>query len=131
MNPGRYFNRRRPLPGDPAGGAIFDTGGAGDGDDRLSQGFRALPAVYNNGGVVKPVAYLSFLISYQAAFAAAGFVNEGGFIVNINGVAVINYSLVTSSLQLGPLPFGTVETCDTLTKDGLTNITRLLARLGP
>jgi len=122
--------------------AIGAGGGSDGGDggaDALLAGGAITPfaAVYDDGGVVKPVSYIANVYGpLVALFAAAGFTVEGttpgtGFIVNVNGVAVPDSPLLTSTSQLGPMPFGTVETSYTLTKDGLTNVSRLLVRLGP
>ena len=128
--------RRVPNPRFTNEGA-GDGGGGGDGGDGGGDALFAggaivpFPAVYNDGGVVKPVSYIAGVNGpLVALFAAAGFTVEAGFIANVNGVAVTS-SFLTSTSQLGPLPFGTVESNTYLTKDGLTNVTRLLVRLGP
>jgi hypothetical protein len=114
-----------------------DAGGGGDGGDGGGEALFAggaivpFPAVYNDGGVVKPVSYIAGVNGpLVALFAAAGFTVEPGFIANVNGAAVSS-PFLTSTNQLGPLPFGTAEIITTLTKDGLTNVTRILVRLGP
>ena len=119
-----------------AGGGA-DGGDGGGGELFASGAITPFAAVYNDGGVVKSVSYIANVYGpLVALFAAAGFTVEGttpgtGFIVNVNGVAVPDSPFLTSTSQLGPLPFGTVETSYTLTKDGLTNVSRLLVRLGP
>lgn len=115
--------------------------GAGNGFDGSDGGgsvinaamlLEVFPAVYDDGGVVKRVGYISNVLGpFVALFAAAGFTVEDGFIVNDTGAAYYPKKLLTSTSQLGPLPFGTVESSTTLTKDGLINVSRLLVRLGP
>ena len=113
-----------------AGGSDSGDGGA----DALLAGGAITPfaAVYNDGGVAKPVSYIANVYGpLVASFAAAGFAVESGFIVNANGVAVPGASLLTSTSVTGPLPFGVSEYCDTLTKNGTSNVARYLVRLGP
>ena len=118
--------------GTSSGGGGDDGGDGGGGSLFAGGAIEPFAAVYDDGGVVKLVSYIANVHGpFIASFAAAGFAVEGGFIVNSNGVAIPGANLLTSTNQLGPLPFGTVEISTTLTKDGLTNVTRLLVRLGP
>ena len=118
-------------PGDEGG-----VGGGSDGGDGGDDGFRnalftLLPAVYDNGGVAVQVSYVSTALGpLEAAFAAVGYATEGGFIVNEDGTANVR-SLVTATAPSGPPPMGVAELNTLLTKDGATNITRWIVRLGP
>ncbi len=120
---------------DEAGG---NSGGAdgSDGNDggasMIFGGLTVFPSVYDDGGVVKQVGYISNVFGpFVAMFAAAGFAPEAGFIVNEYGAAFPGKTLLTSTSVIGALPFGTAESNAMLTKDGVTNITRWLVRLGP
>lgn len=89
------------------------------------------PAVYNNGGVVADVDYISELRNRYPEFKALGFVEESGFIANVGGVAKYRTFLTSTTSPAGPLPIGTAEYNSNLTKDGVTNVERWLVRIGP
>ena len=105
--------------------------GGGGGDAVYSANMTLFPAVYNNGGVVADVNYIMTAGLFAAPFAAAGFASENGFIANVGGVATPGITFLTSTGVLGALPLGTAEFFTTLTKDGVTNLSRWLVRLGP
>lgn len=136
--PGRSPTRGLRFFQDEAGGGSGggDSGsgsGDGGGDIFLAQsGLTVFPAVYNNGGVVADVSYIMTAGGpFTALFAAAGFASESGFIANVAGVATPGVTFLTSTSVLGALPLGTAENFSTLTKDGVTNLSRWLVRLGP
>jgi hypothetical protein len=136
LNAAYFSNPTFPrLLGDDDTGTGGDNDGGGDGggsDLNRSGAFTLFPAVYNDGGTVKPVGYLqNTLATFLADYAAAGFTPEGGFLVNVNGVAVAGVTFMTATGAYTAPPFGTPETLTTLTKDGITNITRTLIRFGP
>jgi len=114
-----------------SGGGDGGDGGGGGGDAVYAAGMTLFPAVYNNGGVVADVSYIMTAGQFAALFTAAGFAPESGFIANVAGVATPGVTFLTSTNQLGAIPFGTVENNNYLTKDGITNVSRLLVRLGP
>jgi len=131
--PGRSPTRGLRFFQDEAGSGSGGAGeGAGSGGGDALSALTLFPAVYNNGGVVADVSYIMTAGGpFTALFAAAGFVAEGGFIANVGGVATPGITFLTSTSVLGALPFGTAENFTTLTKDGVTNLTRWLVRLGP
>jgi hypothetical protein len=106
-----------------------DGGGGGEG---IARPFLLFPAVFNDGGAVVPVSYLSDILSPDllAQFAAVGYAVETGFLANVDGEAVAT-AFVAAVSPTGSPPFGTAELFDDLTKDGVTNLSRWLVRLGP
>lgn len=128
-----YFNlpvHPRFIGGEDSGSDGGDGGDGGGGDLRKAL-FTVLPAVYDNAGVAVPVAYVSQAFgTLEAAFLSAGYAVEPGFLVNIDGLAT-SWPLVASSAPSGPPPIGVAEFFDNLTKDGTTNVSRWLVRLGP
>jgi hypothetical protein len=111
------------TPNDPV-----DSSDGGAGGFPLGGAVTFFGAVRNNGGVVQQCSYVATVQPpFAAQFLAAGFTPQV-FIVNQNGVAV-NQTLMAATTVTGSLPFGTVESNNLLTQDGITNVTRYLVYL--
>ena len=116
----------------PGSGSTADTDGSDGGstDSCLSYlasvGYAFFPAVYDNGGTPARCSYLS-TFGLDARWSAAGFTQET-FLVNVDGVST-PWILTTSVAAPGAIPFGAAVFFDNLTQDGVTNVSRWLARV--
>lgn len=139
--PGIFFGRQI---GAEDGGALGNgfglsddsgDGGAGSCDGAPGGPFSVFPAVYDDGGAVKAVSYVTAVnvASFAALYAAAGFAVEAGFSANVNGVETVQSFLTSTTYAGAPLPVGIAEQIMMvkLVAGVPANFTRWLVRLGP